>query len=326
MLSVNEKEFQWEQKYRPTSIEECILPAADKKIFSEIVKSGKIPSMILHSPSPGTGKTTVAKALCEDVGVDYLFVNGADCKIDFIRDKFTSYANSVSLDENKREKGKVIIIDEFDRAGLGDAQRHLRFFSEAYSNNITFIITANNLEGIIPALRSRFDPITFGSPTKEDQIRMMKEMIIRCKEILDNEGVEVEEMKALVELVRQNFPDFRRVMKLLDRYSKHGKIDAGVLSLVVEGSNSDVSEVVEALKTKQFANVRKLAPRYTNTYQQFVKKLYNEIYKNVKPTSIIRMTEIIGENNQMFSHAADKEIHIVFLLMQLMVELEFIDA
>lgn len=324
MLSVNENEFQWEQKYRPKSISECILPEADKKIFAQIVKQGRIPSMILHSPSPGTGKTTVAKALCEDVGVDYLFVNGADCKIDFIRDEITRFAQSVSLDEEKREKGKVVIIDEYDRAGLADAQRHLRSFSEAYSNNVTFIITANDLEGIIPALRSRFDPITFGSPTKDDQLRMMKEMIVRCKAILDKEGVPVEEMRVLAELVKQNFPDFRRVMKLLDRYAKHGKIDAGVLSMVIESSNTEVTDVVEALKTKQFANVRKLAPRYTNTYAQFVKKLYNELYTQVKPASIIRLTEIIGENNQMFAHAADKEIHIVFLLMQLMVELEFL--
>lgn len=324
MLSVNENEFQWEQKYRPKSISECILPEADKKVFAQIIKQGRIPSMILHSPSPGTGKTTVAKALCNDVGVDYMFVNGADCKIDFIRDQIFTFANSVSLDEDKRDKPKVVIIDEYDRAGLSDAQKHLRSFSEAHSDRVTFIITANDLEGIIPALRSRFDPITFGSPTPEDERRMMKEMIIRCKTILDKEGIPVEEMRVLAELVKHNFPDFRRVMKLLDRYAKHGKIDAGVLGLVLESNQCEVSDVIEALKAKRFADIRKLAPRYTNTYAQFVKKLYNELYTQVKPASIIRMVEIIGENNQMFAHAADKEIHIVFLLMQLMIDMEFV--
>lgn len=322
MLSINEKEFQWEQKYRPRSVAECILPAADKKLFTEIVKGGKIPSMILHSPSPGTGKTTLARAICEDVGVDYMFVNGADCRIDFIREVLTPYATAVSLDEEKAGKGKVVIIDEWDRAGLADAQRHLRSFSEAYSQNITFLITANDLEGIIPALRSRFDPITFGQASDDDKLRMMKEMIIRCEKILQHENIPVEERRVLAELVKQNFPDFRRVMKLLDKYSKYGKIDAGVLSLVMD-SGDDITDVIDALKGKSFANLRKAAPRFTNTYPVFVKRLYNELYTQLKPASIIRLVEILGENNQMFAHAADKEIHIAFLLMQLMVELEF---
>ena len=321
-LSVNEKEFQFEQRYRPKSIAECILPEADKKVFEAIVKKGRIPSMILHSASPGTGKTTVARALCEDVGVEYMFVNGADCKIDFIRGELTRFASALSLDPEQRAKGKVIIIDEYDRAGLADAQMYLRSFSEAYSQNCTFILTANNLEGIIPALRSRFDPIQFGSATKEDEVRMMKEMIVRSKAILDHEGVPVTEMRVLAALVKQNFPDFRKTIKQLDKYSKHGKIDEGILSLVTANS-SDVSEVVEALKSKQFPVIRSLAPRYANTYAQFIVKLYNELYNQVQGASVLRMTEIIGENNQTFAHAADKEIHITFLLMQLMVELEF---
>ena len=150
-LTVNEADFMWEQKYRPGTISECVLPAEDKEIFSALVAKGKIPHLILHSTSPGTGKTTVAKALCNDINAEMMFVNGSDCKIDFVRGPLTAFASSASI----AGKQKIIVIDEFDRAGLAESQRHLRSFMEAYSTNCTIIITANNLDGIIKPLQSR---------------------------------------------------------------------------------------------------------------------------------------------------------------------------
>lgn len=150
MITVNEKEHILEQKYRPSTIDECILPAFDKETFKSITSKGKIPHIILHSPSPGTGKTTVAKALCHDVNADMMFVNGSDCKIDFVRGPLTNFASAASFDGRQ----KVIVIDEFDRSGLAESQRHLRSFMEAYSSNCSIIITANNIDGIIKPLQS----------------------------------------------------------------------------------------------------------------------------------------------------------------------------
>lgn len=321
-LSVNADEFQWEQKYRPQTLAECILPAKDKKVFTEIVKRGEIPSMILHSPRPGTGKTTIALALVREVNCDYMFVNGADCNLAMIRDQFKPFAVSGSIDPERAGKRKVIIIDEFDRPELIASHKHLRSFSEAYSDKVTFIVTANDINGIHNALHSRFTPIEFGIASREDTVAMMKQGIQRCKAILDNEGIPCEDMRVLASLVKQNFPDMRRTIKELDYYSKFGKIDAGILSMV-DHNDYDLSELIEGLRTKSFANIRKLTPQYASTYHIFIKKLYNELYDKVTPASIGRMIEEIGDNNRTFAVAADKEIHITFLLFRLMVELEF---
>ena len=206
MLSINNKEHIFEQRYRPQSISECILPSQDKQILTKIVESGKIPHMILVSSSPGTGKTTVAKALCHDTDAEMLFVNGSDCKIDFVRGPLTNFATAASIDGKK----KVIVIDEFDRSGLAESQRHMRSFLEAYSSNCTIIITANNIDGIIEPLQSRCRVIKFGQATDDDKRNMMKEMIRRCVEICKNENIKVEDLKVIAALVNKNFPDFRK--------------------------------------------------------------------------------------------------------------------
>lgn len=317
MLSINDKEFQFEQKYRPTTIDECILPAADMKVFKKLIADKRIPNIILHSPSPGTGKTTVSRCLVNDIDAEYMFVNGSDAKLDFVRNVMTPFASSRTM----KPGGKVIIIDEFDRSGLAESQRHLRSFMEAYSNNCTFIITANNINGIIPALQSRCRVIQFGQPTEADKLNMMKQMIHRAVAILKHEGIALEEPKVLAALVKQNFPDFRKTLSLLDMYSKHGKIDAGILSLVL--STGGIEEIVSAIKAKNVKELRALAAKNANDYSNLVQKLLDVLYNELKPMSIPRMIEIIGENNQYHGLVANLEIHIMFLFVQLVTEVEF---
>ena len=318
MLTVNEREHMFELKYRPGSIEECILPAADKEIFRGLVKKKRLPHLVLQSNSPGTGKTTVANALCNDVDAEYMFVNGSGVGIDFIKNELTRFATSKSLEG----KQKVIILDEFDRAQLGEAQRYLRSFMESYGKSCSLIITANNLDGIREAIRSRSRVIKFGQPTAEDSVQMMREMIQRSMEICKNEGIVVEEPKVLAALVKKNFPDFRSTIVALDHYSTNGKIDAGILSIVMETRGS-IDDVLTAIQNKDFAQLRALAAKYAPDYSNFIEKLANELYTRVNKVSILRMYEIIGENNQMKGLCANLEIHLVYMFIQLLKEMQF---
>lgn len=318
MLSINNSEHIFEQKYRPQSISECILPAFDKEVFESIIKKGKIPHMILVSASPGTGKTTIAKALCNDVGVEMMFVNGSDCKIDFVRGPLTNFATAASISG----KQKVIVIDEFDRSGLAESQRHLRSFMEAYSSNCTIIITANNIDGIIEPLQSRCRIVKFGQGTDEDRGNMMKEMIRRCVEICKNENIKIENLKVIAALVKKNFPDFRKTIGDLDHYSSKGVVDEGILDLVTN-SSGDITDVIDALKAKDVKQLRALAPKYAVNYSWFVDKLAAELYSRVNGPSILRMYEIVGENNQYHGVAASTELHVTYMFVQLAVEMKF---
>lgn len=319
MLTVNNKEFMWELKYRPGTISECILPAEDKKIFEGIVAKGLIPNLILVSASPGTGKTTVARALCNDTNSEMFFVKGSDCRIDFVRNELTRFASSKSI-EGRR---KVIVIDEYDSQGVAESQRYMRSFIDAYSSNCSVVITANSIDGIITPLQSRCRVITFGEATPADQNSMMKEMIRRSVEICKNEEVEVEDLKVIGALVKHNFPDFRKVVNLLDQYSQSGKIDAGILSIVMN-TRTPIDDVVDALKAKDFKTLRSLAPRHVNDYANFVQALANDVYTKLPGPSIVRMYEIVGENNQYHGIAANPEIHLTYLFIQLALELQWL--
>lgn len=316
-LTVNNSEHMFEQKYRPATIDECILPAEDKKIFKALVEKGRVPHLILQSNSPGTGKTTVARALCHDINAEMLFVNGSDCKIDFVRNELTRFASSISMEGRQ----KVIVIDEFDRAGLGESQRHLRSFMEAYSSNCSIIITANNLEGIIAPLRSRARVIKFGNPTAEDAQSMKKEMLRRCMEICKNEGIEVEEPKVLAALVSKNFPEFRKTINLMDHYSSSGKIDAGILSIVLNERGS-VEDVITSIKNQDVANLRALSTKYAQDFSNFVDKLSNELYPLLSGPGKIRMYEIVGESNQYYGMAGSTELHVTYMFIQLALALK----
>ncbi|MGL5579400.1 MAG: AAA family ATPase [Cetobacterium sp.] len=313
-ISVNHNEWMLEQKYRPSTVEECILPAVDKEVFRGIVKSGRCPHLVLVSRSPGTGKTTIGRAIVHDLDAELLFVNGADCKIDFIRNEMTRFASARTM----KPGGKIILIDEFDRKGLADAQRHMRSFMEAYSNNCSIIITANNADGIIEPLKSRSRVIEFGNPTDADKVSMMKQMIVRCNEILKLENIPCEDMKVVAALVKKNFPDFRRTITELDRYAQKGVIDSGILAQSDQAS--DIQQLVEALKTKDFRTVRGLVSRYTNDYPTFISKLYETLYAQAAPQSIPGIILTIGDNQKYYQQVANLEIHISMMLVQLMME------
>lgn len=313
-LSVDISQWMWEQKYRPTTISECILPQQDKEVFEGIVKEGRAPHMVLVSRSPGTGKTTVGRALANDLDADLLFVNGADAKIDYIRNDMTRFASAQTM----KPGGKIILIDEFDRKGLHDSQRHLRTFMEAYSNNCSIIITANNADGIIDPIKSRSRVIEFGKATKDDQTVMKRQMLVRCLQILKNEGVEVEDKRVVASLVNSNFPDFRRTLTQLDRYAKKGVIDSGILAMVNEAS--DIQQLMDAMKTKDFKTIRGLVSRYVNDYPSFITKLYDNVYAEAHPASIPGVILTIGENQKYYQQVANLEIHISMLLIQLMME------
>lgn len=317
MLSVNNDEFMFEQKYRPQTIDECILPKLDKDIFLNLIKTGRIPHLILHSVSPGTGKTTVAKCLVNQTNAEYMFVKGSDCLIDFIRGPLTRFATSKSIEG----KHKVIIIDEYDRAGLADAQRHLRSFMESYSNNCSVIITANNLQGIITPLQSRARVITFGQASKSDRREMMKQMILRITKICESENIEIKDLKVVAKLVSENFPDFRKTINELDRYSTGKVLDTGILSAITK--SSDTQDVIEALKAKNIKELRSLSIKYAPVYKEFILQLANDLYPIVKPVCIIPMYEIIGENNKFYGLAANIELHLMHMFATLLVELQW---
>lgn len=319
MLSITQGEHMFELKYRPQTLEECILPQADKEIFEGIISKGKIPHMILQSDSPGTGKTTIAKVLCNAINAEVMFKNGSDCKIDDIRNDLTRFATSLSMDN----KPKVIILDEFDRPGLGEAQRLLRGFMEAHAHNCSIIITANNLDGIIKPIQSRSHVVQFGQAKAEDVKTMMVAMVKRCKAICDNENITVdaEGMKVLATLVKKNFPDFRKTVNMLDHYSSKGVIDAGILSQVTQERNS-IDEVVNSIKSKDLKGLRANAARYATEYPIFVDKLSNALYEELKPQGKLTMYEIVGENNQFVGLAANLEVHIIHMFARLMIELK----
>lgn len=312
-ISQSPDEFAWDQRYRPTTIDECILPASDKEAMRGFIKSGRIDNMTLVSDSPGTGKTTLGLVLAEEVDAEVMFVNGSNCGVNFIRSELDRFASSMT----QKKGGKIILIDEFDRPGMAEAQKHMRSFIDAYSKNVTVLITANNINGIHPALLSRCPPIKFGSPAKEERIDLMKQMIKRCFGILEIEGIEYDQ-QVIAAFVKKHYPDARSIVKALGFYSKRGKIDAGILSEIV---GSDITPVIEALKSRNFKTLRSEAIKYAPEYETFLTKLLDALYPIVTKESKVELIRAIGENNAQYGLAINKEIHLQYLFMGLMLSL-----
>lgn len=319
MLTINEREHMFERKFRPGTIDECILPKHDKEVFQALVKRGKLPHLILQSNSPGTGKTTVACALANDIDADLIFVNGSGCGIDFIKNELTRFASSKSIEG----KPKVIVLDEFDRSQLAEAQRFLRSFLDAYGKNCSVIITANDLSAIINPLKSRCQVIKFGAPSQEDQISMMKQMIQRCMDICNHEGINVENPRVLAQLVKKNFPDFRETVKQLDHYSVNGVIDDGILSIVTE-ERGTIDDVLNAIKGRDLTTLRGLCPKYAPDYGVFIDKLATELLTQIDKQSKLRMYEIIGENNKFSGLAANIELHMMLMFVDIIRDVKFV--
>ena len=304
----------WTEKYRPQTVEDCILPERLKAVFQEYVNQKQIPNLLLAGGA-GVGKTTIAKAMCNEIGCDYMVINGSDeSGIDTFRVKIKNYASSMSLTGGR----KVIIIDEADYLNPNSTQPALRNAIEEFAINCSFIFTCNYKSKIIDPLHSRCAVVEFGLKNGEKQ-KMAAAFFKRTTQILDAENVEYDE-KVIAEVVKKHFPDFRRVINELQRYSKLGKIDVGILSQIGDIS---ISQIVKHLKEKDFASVRKWAATTDVDSTTFFRKLYDALYDVVKPQCIPQAVIILADYQYKQAFVADQEINLVACLTQIMADVEF---
>jgi len=310
-------EFLLTEKYRPQVIDDCILPDETKKTFKEFVEKGEIPNLLLAGP-PGIGKTTIAKALCNELGADYYVINGSDEGrfLDTVRNQAKNFASTVSLTGSS--KHKVIIIDEADNTG-NDVQLLLRANIEAFYNNCRFIFTCNYKNKIIEPLHSRCAVIDFTIKGKQ-RVQLAGSFFQRLQSILDTEKIEYDQ-KVVAELVSKHFPDFRRVLNEIQRYSTGGKIDSGILA-----SFSDVSlnDLIKSLKEKNFTEVRKwVVNNLDNDSGVLLRRLYDALLTSLENGSIPSAVLIIAKYQYQIAFVADQEINLLAALTELMCECEF---
>ena len=310
-------DFLFVEKYRPQVIDDCILPDETKKTFKEFVEKGEIPNLLLAGP-PGIGKTTIAKALCNELGADYYVINGSDEGrfLDTVRNQAKNFASTVSLTGSS--KHKVIIIDEADNTG-NDVQLLLRANIEAFYNNCRFIFTCNYKNKIIEPLHSRCAVIDFTIKGKQ-RVQLAGSFFQRLQSILDAERIEYDQ-KVVAELVSKHFPDFRRVLNEIQRYSTGGKIDTGILASF---SDVSVNELIKNLKDKNFPEVRKwVVSNLDNDASSLLRRVYDACYDCLSPQSIPAAVLVIAKYQYQCAFVADQEINLLAALTELMCECEF---
>jgi len=310
-------EFLFCEKYRPQVIDDCILPDDTKKTFKEFVEKGEIPNLLLAGP-PGIGKTTIAKALCNELGADYYVINGSDEGrfLDTVRNQAKNFASTVSLTGSS--KHKVIIIDEADNTG-NDVQLLLRANIEAFYNNCRFIFTCNYKNKIIEPLHSRCAVVEFGIKGKQ-KAQLAGSFFKRLQNILDAEGIGYDQ-KVVAELVSKHFPDFRRVLNECQRYATGGQIDAGILASF---SDISVNELIKYLKDKNFTEVRKwVVSNLDNDSTLILRRVYDACYDCLSPQSIPAAVLVIAKYQYQCAFVADQEINLLAALTELMCECEF---
>jgi len=310
-------DFIWVEKYRPKTIEDCILPESTKKTFQDFLNTGEIPNMLLAGP-PGIGKTTVAKALCNELGVDVYVINGSDEGrfLDTVRNNAKNFASTVSLSSDA--KHKVVIIDEADNTG-NDVQLLLRAFIEEFAGNCRFIFTCNYKNKIIEPLHSRCAVVDFSIKGKE-KTALAGSFFKRLQNILDAEGVEFDQ-RVLAELINKHFPDWRRVLNECQRYSVGGNIDSGILAAF---SDVSVNELVKSLKDKNFTEVRKwVVANLDNDASHLLRRVYDTAYDCLSPATIPAAVLIIAKYQYQCAFVADQEINLLAALTEIMVECEF---
>ena len=303
----------WTEKYRPKNIEDCILPERLKKPFQEYVTQKNIPNLLLTGGA-GVGKTTVAKAMCNEIGCDFMIINGSDENgIDMVRNKITNYASSMSFTGGR----KVIIIDEADYLSA-NAQAAFRNAIEEFAGNCSFIFTCNFKNKIIEPLHSRCAVIEFTLKASEKS-SMAAQFFKRIQTILSDEEIAYE-TPVVAELIKKHFPDFRRVINELQRFSKFGKIDTGVLAQIIDVSLADI---IKFIKDKDFGAIRKWVASNDVDPASLYRKLYDNLYEVLKPQSIPQAVIIIADYQYKQAFVSDQEINLVACLTELMVSLEF---
>jgi DNA polymerase III delta prime subunit len=310
-------DFLWVEKYRPKTIEDCILPENIKKTFRDFLNKGEVPNLLLSGPA-GCGKTTVAKALCAELGVDVYVINGSDEGrfLDTVRNNAKNFASTVSLSSDS--KHKVIIIDEADNT-TPDVQLLLRASIEEFSRNCRFIFTCNYKNKIIEPLHSRCAVVEFGIKGKQKQ-EIAAEFFKRLNGILDNERIQSDK-KVLAELINKHFPDWRRVLNECQRYSVGGKIDSGILA---HFSDVKVNDLIKNLKEKDFPQVRKwCVDNLDNDPAVLLRRIYDSLYASLVPSTIPSAVLIIAKYQYQIAFVADQEINLLACLTEIMVECEF---
>ena len=310
-------EFLWVEKYRPKTIDECILPESTKKTFGEFLKQGEIPNLLLAGPA-GCGKTTIARALCEQLNCDYIIINGSDEGrfLDTVRNQAKNFASTVSLSSDANHK--VIIIDEADNT-THDVQLLLRANIEAFYNNCRFIFTCNYKNKLIEPLHSRCAVIEFGI-TGNKKPAIAAEFFNRLRTILETENIDYDQ-KVLLELINKHFPDWRRVLNECQRYSVGGKIDSAILA---EFGDIKVNDLIQKLKNKDFQAVRKwVVSNLDNDSSVLLRRVYDALVPSLDGPSIAAAVLIIAKYQYQIAFVADQEINLLAALTEIMVECTF---
>ncbi len=309
-MSNEREQFLWVEKYRPKKIDDCVLPDNLKATFKEFVAAGQIPNLLL-SGTAGVGKTTVAKALCDEIGADWLLLNASeDSRIDVLRGRIRDFASTVSLTNS----GKVVILDEADYADAARFQPALRGFIEEFANNCRFVLTCNFKNRIIEPLHSRCSIVEFAIPPAEKP-KMLAKFMARAKYILDSEGVTFNK-EAVARLLVRHFPDFRRVLNELQRYSSSGTIDEGVL---IDTGNANIVELVKHLKAQSFTEMRKwVAANTDNDFNQVIRQIYDQSHTLMDVQSQAALVLILGEYQYKMAFVADQELNLVAMLTEIM--------
>ena len=304
----------WVEKYRPAKVEDCILPDSIKSTFMDYVARKEIPNLLL-SGTAGVGKTTIAKALCQEVGCDWLLINGSDeSGIDVLRTKIKNYASSVSLMGGR----KVVIIDEADYLNPNSTQPALRGAIEEFSSNCSFIFTCNFKNRIIDPIHSRCSVIDF--KINGNKAKMAASFMKRVEWILDQEKVTYDK-DVVAAVIMKHFPDNRRVLNELQRYSVSGTIDKGILSNIAD---VELGSLITALKSKDFASTRKwVTSNLDNDPVKIYRKLYDGLYELLKPNSVPQLVLILAKYQYQSAFVADHEINMGACLTEIMVDCEF---
>jgi len=308
-------DFLWVEEYRPKTIDDCILPQSLKTLFQSFIDKGEL-SNLLFSGTPGIGKTTVAKALCEQLNCDWIMINGSEeGGIDVLRNKIKNFASTVSLSGGK----KVVILDEADYLNPQSTQPALRGFIEEFHANCRFILTCNFKNRLIDPLHSRFSNIEFKIANKEKP-KLASKLFERATNILTEQNVDYDK-KVLAELIKKHFPDFRKLINELQRYSVSGVIDAGIL---VNVSDENLKTLVHHLKDKEFGEMRKwVVNNIDNDPVKVFRKIYDSMYENLQPETIPHAVLIIADYQYKSAFVADQEINLVACLTELMSQVKF---